>query len=255
MKYFSVDMNLLLPLLTEDPTNVGDLTYIQKAIKSVVTSKDLSKQKDYISAVQYANKAVGLIEKLFESKKEQQPDYIVLQAPFYYFLASQILTYAENAIDVFGNLAPLPDDVLPLFSDDEEDEDEEQGDENQEALENQPDTVKDANHDDDEPRIEEEVKAFGQNEESKEEIKEKEKGADEITELCIDIQENLVACIEVVQNFLNTENQLEASKKARENVLNDLLIDAFYKLGELCFFQELYEPSIPYYGRVTELCS
>lgn len=74
-------------------------------------------------------------------------------------------------------------------------------------------------------------------------------------EICIDIQENLAACIELVLGFLNTENQLEASKLQREEALTDLLIDAYYKLGELCFFQELYEPAIPYYGRVTELCT
>ena len=257
-RYLSLDINVLFPLVTDDPTNVEDVTYVQRAIKSIVTSKDLSQQKDYLGSVQYANKAVGLIEKLFEMRKEKNPDFVVLQAPFYYFLANQILTYAENSIDVFGNIIALPDDVLPLFS---EDEDQESEDDNPEAPNVDVETVNQQaqqnDNDEDEPRIEEEVKSqvLQKDEESKEELKEQDKGNDEMHEICIDIQENLAACIELVLGFLNTENQLEASKLQREEALTDLLIDAYYKLGELCFFQELYEPAIPYYGRVTELCT
>ena len=70
-RFLSLDINEFFPLLTDDPNNIEDVSYIQRAIKSIVTSKDLSQQKDYMGAVQYANKAVGLIEKLFELRKEK----------------------------------------------------------------------------------------------------------------------------------------------------------------------------------------
>jgi hypothetical protein len=51
IRYFSLEINTLMPLITDDLSNVEDATYIQKAIKSVVTSKDLQRQKEWGLAV------------------------------------------------------------------------------------------------------------------------------------------------------------------------------------------------------------
>ena len=76
-----------------------------------------------------------------------------------------------------------------------------------------------------------------------------------VNEMCVDIQENLVACIEMIDSFCNSETQLASMKEQREKILADLHIDVYYKFGELCHFQELYEESIPYFSKVTELCA
>lgn len=73
--------------------------------------------------------------------------------------------------------------------------------------------------------------------------------------MCVTIQENLVVAIELLEGFVNAENILASMKEQREKVLVDLLIDCYYKFGELCHFQELFEESIPYFGKVTELCA
>ena len=121
-----------MALITDDLGNVEDATFLQKAIKSVITSKDLQRQKDWGDEVQYASKAVQIAEKLFLLRKDQQPDYRILQAAFYYYLGATILGYAENTISIFGEIAPLPDDELPTDSEEEEEEGSEEENANEE---------------------------------------------------------------------------------------------------------------------------
>jgi hypothetical protein len=49
---------------------VEDATFLAKAVKSVITSMDLQRQKDWSTAVLYAHKATKIIEKLFLLRKD-----------------------------------------------------------------------------------------------------------------------------------------------------------------------------------------
>lgn len=67
------------------------------------------KKKDFAHAQKYSEKAFKKMEELYLMRKDENPDYQVLLAPFYYFLGHVTASYLEEATDVLGNLVPLAD--------------------------------------------------------------------------------------------------------------------------------------------------
>lgn len=155
-RLISVELSKLMPLITDDLSNSEDITYLNAALSCACKAKEFLRTKDYGNAAKFANRACKRIGELVGIRKEKQPDYSLLEAPFYYLQGHILFTYIENSADVFGNYPPLPEVV------DSEEEEECDGDEDENGEE-------EAGHDeevkngeeakgDDEPRIEEEKK-------------------------------------------------------------------------------------------------
>lgn len=58
-------------------------------------------------AVFHTRKAMKIIEQLYTLRKDQYPEYQVLQAPFYFKVGDSIASYIECNTDEMNNLKPL----------------------------------------------------------------------------------------------------------------------------------------------------
>ncbi len=77
------------------------------------------------------SKAIKSIEELINLKKESQPDYAILGAPFYFLQGSILLSYMENSMDVFGNVQPL--EIEESEEENEEEVEQQNGEHSQES--------------------------------------------------------------------------------------------------------------------------
>lgn len=83
------------------------------------------------------------MEQLYQLRKEQYPEYLVLQAPFYYKVGQSLANYVECNVNEMNELKPLE---VPEDPDEEADQEIiEAGNEQDEESEG---------HDEDEPKIE-----------------------------------------------------------------------------------------------------
>ena len=120
-----------MPLITDDLSNSEDATYINHALQHVRDAKDLLKKGDFSHAAHLSYKAVKLITDLVALRKEAQPEYRVLETPFYYFQGHVLLSYIENSSDVFGVIPPLPE--VEESSESEDEEEAADGEDNEQA--------------------------------------------------------------------------------------------------------------------------
>ena len=106
--------------------------------------------------MKFAKKAFNVAQELFTLRKESNPDYEVVLAPFYYMIGHVLATYLENNTDALGG------QVQELDYDDSDEEAEEVVNENEvEEAENgdEPSEEQNGNEEsktEEEPKIEEE---------------------------------------------------------------------------------------------------
>jgi hypothetical protein len=69
-----------------------------------------------------------------------------------------------------------------------------------------------------------------------------------------DAIDNLEACIQNINDFVNSAGAFEASKGLRKQIFSDLMIDALSRQGDVALFAEQVEEAITYFYKSVELC-
>eukprot|EP00347_Sterkiella_histriomuscorum_P008586 403344526 len=258
VRYLSCEISKLMPLITDDLGNHETNLYLNAAVQFAQQSKDSARNGDFANSIHLAEKAVKRIERLCSIRIETQPDFLILKAPFYYLMGNAIITYVENASDVFGNVPQIPD------AEDSEAESEEEAEvegEEEDGQEEQKDQSVDKNSSaatpakqDDEPRIEEEVKQQEQINTASDPLQDHKDPEDYGGQLCDDAYENIEIGIQIIEDFLNSPNCIEAMRDQRKEVIMDLLIDSFNRQAELFQFKEQFEQAVVCFEKVVELC-
>lgn len=242
MKLLSVEISDLMELICDDSKNEAlDQEFLSKAISYVEEGKNYLKKADFARAQKCSEKAFKKMEELYLLRKDDNPDYQVLLAPFYYFLGHVTATYLEEATDVLGNLVPLPE------VSDSEDEEEKEEPAEQEAQEAGQETGVEEEKEEIDPKIEEEKIDT--------EIKKKEdKEEDESITIYNLVLEHLSLALQIMTDFILSDKALTAAKDVRTRVLKYLLIDATVRRAEIEMFKEQFGESISDYISVIELC-
>ena len=193
-------------------------------------------------------KAQKSVQELVALRKEAgHQEYAVLEAPFYFMVGNLLTTYIETKSDVFGNLAALE---MEESSGEEEEEGEQEGDEAQKEEEG----IKEAKED--EPKIEEETKKKEDIEEEKEEANPAAEGGEQqdnpAATMVEDAVENILACIQLAEDFISSG--LAGGLTQRKEVISNLLIDSYIRLGDITLFREDIAGAIESFQKAVDLC-
>ena len=250
MNLLSVDLGDLVSILDDGTHSSEDATYLSQAFEEAKLCKDHLRNDEFQLAMTHAVKAFKKADALYHLRKETQPDYQIMLAPFYYLMGHVVCCYIETSTDVFGNLQPLDFD-----NESEASEDENENDNHNEESKSQ-ETLKPTTEVD-EPRIEDEqINTSSNNNKNQEEEKvgkdEDGKGENAADEMCSDAWEDLSLAIQIVEDFVSSERALEAGKALRKEKCIYLLIDSYNRRAEILQFKESYEDAIADFEKVIE---
>ena len=69
-----------------------------------------------------------------------------------------------------------------------------------------------------------------------------------------DATENLLACIQLSEDFINNPSVSSEDQTKRKEVLSNLLIDSYIRLGDIVLFKEDIPGAIDSYKKAVEYC-
>lgn len=96
LNLLSIDLGQLMATITDQNSlSAEDTSYLSSALEKVKISKDHLRKSDFSHAYKFAEKAFRQVETLYELRKETNPDYQMVLAPFYYYMGNVITTYLE----------------------------------------------------------------------------------------------------------------------------------------------------------------
>ena len=123
----SCDINLLMIDITGNPNWSTECTEdnqnILNALQRVHLAKEAITKTEYSLAMHQAEKAYKIMEELHNLRKENNPRFELILAPFSYFLGHTLTTYIEYCTDEFGNVKEI-EELESQESGDEEEEEE-----------------------------------------------------------------------------------------------------------------------------------
>lgn len=101
----SVDISRLMPLVVADHEHdAEDSVYLNDALQKVSEARDLHRKDDYAGALKAVGKAIKKVSELVAIRKPKNPDYAILEAPFYFVQGDILTSYIIDKADVFGNI-------------------------------------------------------------------------------------------------------------------------------------------------------